>query len=76
MAKAYLAISKFKKIEATLRETTNGYRSILEGIDKALAAQRTEAEVAFLQSVRESCVDLHARAKELAGRFIREVPLS
>ena len=46
----YSAIEKFKAVEQDLRRATNGFRKTMETIDKAMAARRSEEEMALLRS--------------------------
>ena len=65
MKGGYSSIAKFKRIEAVLRETTNGYPKVIAEIDKALAAQRKKEEEALLRHVQDECAELFERSRQV-----------
>ncbi len=71
--RVYSAIPKFNRVEAALREATNGFRTTLGEIDAALAGPRSETEKALLRSIRDQTARVHQDARTVLGRLYDEV---
>lgn len=65
MTKIYAEIPKFKRIEASLRATTVSYRKVMDEIDKASSGQRTDEERKLLQKIRQECLELQQKTRDL-----------
>jgi hypothetical protein len=70
MAKAYADVTKFKKIEHSVRAGALAHRTTIEEINRGLSATRSEAEVEFLQALLADCKKLDAGAKSVIRHFI------
>jgi hypothetical protein len=71
--RVYSAISKFKTVEVELRTATNGFRTTMEKIDKALCGPRTDGETALLRSIRDQVAKLRDDAAAVLHRLYSEV---
>ena len=54
--------SKFKRIETSIRQKLISYTKVLEEIDKALAAKRTEQDEVLLRTIRQQWIESHKQA--------------
>ncbi|MDQ7014131.1 MAG: hypothetical protein Q9O74_09580 [Planctomycetota bacterium] len=66
-------ISKFKRVEASLRESVNSLAGTLSEIDTALAGPRTEEERALLCAARDQIEVLRANGQTVLHRLWAEV---
>jgi len=71
--RVYSAIEKFKRVEVALRSATNGFRTALAEIDRALGGPRTAEELALLRSIRDQTGRLQDDSRALLGRLYQEV---
>jgi len=69
----YSTISKFKKVEASLRESLNRLARTLKEIDAALDGPRTDEEKALLRSSRDQVAALLGDGRLVLHRFWAEV---
>jgi len=69
MAKIYTTIPKFKRIELSLRETIIAHRKVIDEIDKALSSNRTDEERKLLHTIRQECLELQKKSRELHANF-------
>lgn len=69
----YSTISKFKKVEGSLRESLNCLARTLKEIDVALAGPRTDDEKALLRSSRDQITALQVSGRTVLHRLWAEV---
>lgn len=71
--RSYSAISKFKRVEASLREARNGISASLREINRALDGPRTDEERALLASARDQVMQVREGMRAVLWRFWGEV---
>ena len=65
MPKQYANIARFKRIEAALRKVTVSCSEVTEEIDKAMKGKRTEKEKEALDKIRNECLVLKQKGRDL-----------
>ena len=69
----YSAISKFKRLELTLRQALVEYGKAIDEIDRALGAKRNKKERDLLLAIREESIELQMQSTKVIQHLYRGV---